>query len=194
MHEIALFVEDFAHRQVIGALVQRIADDFNLDVRLDWRNATRGYGQVVREFNIYLRAIDRQGHPPPHLIIVATDANCKGWYQRIRDFGDPVPPAPIVHAIPDPHIERWLLLDGAAFKAVFGRAAMLLIGSVTATGTSSASFTPSSTRESLPTSADWSSPMISCSKWTSSAQNWRMIRSGRSSAVFARHFGVGSDD
>ena len=57
----------------------------------------------------------------PHLIIVATDANCKGWYQRIRDFGDPVSPAPIVHAIPDPHIERWLLLDGAAFKSVFGR-------------------------------------------------------------------------
>ena len=121
MHEIALFVEDFAHRQVIGALVQRIAGDFNLDVRLDWRNATRGYGQVVREFSIYLRAIERQGHPSPHLIIVATDANCKGWYQRIRDFGDPVSAAPIVHAIPDPHIERWLLLDGAAFKAVFGR-------------------------------------------------------------------------
>ena len=121
MHEIALFVEDFAHRQVIGALVQRIAGDFNLDVRLDWRNATRGYGQVIREFNTYLRAIERQGHPSPQLIIVATDANCKGWNQRIRDFGDLVSPAPIVHAIPDPHIERWLLLDGAAFKAVFGR-------------------------------------------------------------------------
>lgn len=121
MHEIALFVEDFAHRQVIGALVQRIAGDFNLDVRLDWRNATRGYGQVVREFNTYLRAIERQGYPAPHLIIVATDANCRGWNQRIREFGDAVSPAPIVHAIPDPHIERWLLLDGAAFKAVFGR-------------------------------------------------------------------------
>ena len=121
MHDIALFVEDFAHRQVIGTLVQRIAGDFNLDVRLDWRNATRGYGQVVREFNTYLRAIERQGHPSPDMIIVATDANCKGRNQRIRDFADPVSPAPIVHAIPDPHIERWLLLDGAAFKAVFGR-------------------------------------------------------------------------
>lgn len=29
-------------------------------------------------------------------------------------------PVPMVFAIPDPHIERWLLLDGAAFKAVFG--------------------------------------------------------------------------
>jgi hypothetical protein len=28
--------------------------------------------------------------------------------------------APINVAVPDPHIERWLLLDGAAFKAVFG--------------------------------------------------------------------------
>ena len=121
MHDIAMFVEDFAHRQVIGALVQRIAGDFNLDVRLDWRNATRGYGQVVREFNTYLRAIERQGHPSPYLIIVATDANCRGWNQRIRQFGAPVSPSPIVHAIPDPHIERWLLLDGAAFKAVFGR-------------------------------------------------------------------------
>ncbi len=26
----------------------------------------------------------------------------------------------MVFTIPDPHIERWLLLDGAAFKAVFG--------------------------------------------------------------------------
>ena len=121
MHDIALFVEDFAHRQVIGALVQRIAGDFSLDVRLDWRNATRGYGQVVREFNTYLRAIERQGHPSPDMILLATDANCKGRNRRIREIGDPVSSAPIVHAIPDPHIERWLLLDGAAFKAVFRR-------------------------------------------------------------------------
>ena len=26
-----------------------------------------------------------------------------------------------MYAIPDPHIERWLLLDSAAFKAVLGR-------------------------------------------------------------------------
>lgn len=29
-------------------------------------------------------------------------------------------PRPLVHAVPDPHVERWLLLDGAAFKAVVG--------------------------------------------------------------------------
>ena len=30
-------------------------------------------------------------------------------------------PVPVIFAVPDPHIERWLLLDGAAFKAVFGK-------------------------------------------------------------------------
>ena len=121
MREIVLFVEDFAHRQVIGALVRLLAGELDLDVRLDWRSARRGYGRVVREFNDYLRDLGRQGGPSPDLIIVATDANCKGLNERIREFGEPEAPAPMILAIPDPHIERWLLLDGAAFKAVFGR-------------------------------------------------------------------------
>ena len=121
MHRIVLLGEDIAHRQVIGALVQRLAGDFDLDVRLDWRNATRGYGRVVREFNTYLRDLERHGDPSPDLLIVATDANCKGMNARNRDFGESEAPAPIIHAVPDPHIKRWLLLDGAAFKSVFGR-------------------------------------------------------------------------
>ena len=121
MREIVLFVEDFAHRQVIGALVRLLAGELDLDVRLDWRSARRGYGRVVRELNDYLRDLGRQGGPSPDLIIVATDANCKGLNERIREFGEPEAPAPMILAIPDPHIERWLLLDGAAFKAVFGR-------------------------------------------------------------------------
>ena len=33
MREVALFVEDYAHVQVIGALVERIADECNIRVR-----------------------------------------------------------------------------------------------------------------------------------------------------------------
>ena len=121
MYELVLFVEDYAHQQVIGALVCRLARDRNVDVRLDWRSARHGYGRVVRELSDYLRDLARQGGPSPDLIIVATDANCKGLNERIRELGEPDAPAPMILAIPDPHIERWLLLDGAAFKAVFGR-------------------------------------------------------------------------
>ena len=102
MREIVLFVEDFAHRQVIGALVRLLAGELDLDVRLDWRSARRGYGRVVREFNDYLRDLGRQGGPSPDLIIVATDANCKGLNERIREFGEPEAPAPMILAIPDP--------------------------------------------------------------------------------------------
>ena len=75
---------------------------------------------MVQEFHSYLQDLTRQGDRPD-LIIVATDANCSGLNERAREIGRPDAPASLIHAIPDPHIERWLLLDGAAFRSVFGR-------------------------------------------------------------------------
>ena len=121
MREVALFVEDYAHVQVIGALVERIADECNIRVRLDWRNAVRGHGEVVAQLKNYLRDLRLQGGPWPDLIIVAADANCKGLNERGREMSIADAPAPMLIATPDPHIERWLLLDGSAFKAVFGK-------------------------------------------------------------------------
>jgi hypothetical protein len=120
MREIALFVEDYGHQQVVGAIVQRIARDESIDVRLTWRNTRRGYGKVADEFKEYLRDLREQGGAVPDLIVVATDANCKGLNGRMRELQVPNAPAPITLAVPDPHVERWLLLDGAAFRAVFG--------------------------------------------------------------------------
>lgn len=120
MHDIALFGEDYAHQQVVGALVQRLAAEAGIDVRMDWRSAVRGHGQVVQELDTYLRDLIRQGGRPD-LIIVASDANCKGLNARTRELARTNAPAPVILAIPDPHIERWLLLDGAAFREVLGR-------------------------------------------------------------------------
>ena len=121
MREVALFVEDYAHRQFVGALVERLARERGIGMRLDWRNALGGHGRVAREFARYLRDLERQGDPRPDLIVVATDANCTGPNERAREFRDIPAPAPLVLAIPDPHIERWLLLDGAAFRSAVGR-------------------------------------------------------------------------
>ena len=121
MREIALFVEDYAHRQFVGALVERIAQERGIDIRLDWRNATDGHGKVVQEFARYVRDLERQADRPPDLIVVATDANCRGLNKRAREFPDDAVPTPLVRAIPDPHVERWLLLDGAAFKRAVGQ-------------------------------------------------------------------------
>ena len=118
--EIAAFGEDNAHRQVIGALVQRLASKSGLTVHLDWRSATGGHGRVVSQLKRYLRDLARHGGHPD-LIVVATDANCRGLQQRVRDIDVSAAVSPVALAVPDPHIERWLLLDGAAFKSVFGR-------------------------------------------------------------------------
>ena len=120
MPEVALFVEDNAHQKVVGALLRRLADESGLTIRLDWRSAVGGRGRVIQELKRYLDDLKKQGGYPD-LIVVATDANCIGLQRRIRDIDASAAISPVVLAIPDPHIERWLLLDGAAFKSVFGK-------------------------------------------------------------------------
>lgn len=120
IHNISLFVEDYAHQQVIGALVQRIAEECTIDVQLDWRSAVEGHGKVIAELKDYVRDLEQLGSSRPDLIIVATDSNCKGFNERRNEISRLDIHIPVVLAVPEPHIERWLLLDGAAFRAVFG--------------------------------------------------------------------------
>ncbi len=123
MREIALFVEDHAHREFLEALIARLARDHGQPVVCDWRNVRRGHGAVITELKQLLRDLVRTRGGYPDLIVVATDANCKGNAQRIREIREvsDATPARVVCAVPDPHIERWLLVDSAAFKAVLGR-------------------------------------------------------------------------
>jgi hypothetical protein len=59
----------------------------------------------------------------PDLLIVGTDGDCKSVLKRKQEVDQVTAgfKAPVICAIPDPHIERWLLLDSAAFKAVLGK-------------------------------------------------------------------------
>ena len=125
MREIALFVEDYAHQRVIGGLARRLAVAHGISVNLNWVSAERGHGRVIQGLRAYVRDLARHESPIPELIVVATDANCSGLNQRIREINgvaetDSFLP-PVIPAVPDPHIERWLLLDGAAFSRVLGR-------------------------------------------------------------------------
>ncbi len=125
MREIALFVEDYAHRLVIGTLLQRLSDEASVRVNLNWRSAVGGHSKVVGKFRDYLQDLDREGGLPD-LIVVATDANCYGLNDRSRQILETAMSVPdvediLIMAIPDPHVERWLLLDGEAFNTVFGR-------------------------------------------------------------------------
>ena len=77
---------------------------------------------MVKELRQFLRDLQLGQDRLPDLVVIATDANCKGLVERLRQITDITGKVdvPTVCAVPDPHIERWLLVDSAAFRAVFG--------------------------------------------------------------------------
>lgn len=119
MADIVLFGEDRAHQAIIGALVGRLSGV--PASQLAWQSATGGHGRVVGEFVAYAREVGEGRMPCPDVVVVATDANRKGFAERARAFSPGESGLPLVLAIPDPHVERWLLPDSGAFRAVLGR-------------------------------------------------------------------------
>ena len=123
MRRVVLFAEDYGHEAVITALFERVAGEQKTDVIVINRSVRGGHGKVISEFQAFLKEITRGRETLPDLLVVVTDANCKGYVERRREIveaGD-VFKGFMICAIPDPHIERWLLLDSSAFKTVFGK-------------------------------------------------------------------------
>jgi hypothetical protein len=123
MRSLALFVEDFAHETFLKALVQRLAEEYHQEVTFQPYSVRGGSGKVVKELREFLRDLQRGRRQMPDLIIVGRDANCQGHLKQRQQLELVAERCScgVVYAIPDPHIERWLLLDSSAFKAVLGR-------------------------------------------------------------------------
>lgn len=123
MRSVVLFVEDVGHEMVLQALVQRIANDLTCEIDMQLRSVRGGVGKMTSELRQYLRDVRSFREKQPDLLIIGRDANCKGYNERRREIEQIIGTfgTPVVYAIPDPHIERWLLLDSSAFKAVLGR-------------------------------------------------------------------------
>lgn len=124
MRRIVLFGEDDAHERVVTALLSRLSLESGIPVQVVVRSSIGGYGRAIDEFSTVLGDIVAGRESKPDLIVVATDSNCKGLNERLKAIAGKVPQALkelVACAVPSPHIERWLLLDSAAFKEVLGR-------------------------------------------------------------------------
>lgn len=123
MHTISCFVEDNGHRVFLTALLYRFAKQYDIAVDITFESARGGHGTVITELKQYVRDVQRDKFPPADLLVVATDGNCKGFAMRKQQIEGALKPfnGDVVYAIPDPHIERWLLLDSSAFKKVLGK-------------------------------------------------------------------------
>jgi hypothetical protein len=123
MRRIILFVEDFGHQEVITSLVTCVAHDQGVDVSIRPYSVRGGHGRAISDLAQFVRDVKASEESWPDLLVVAIDANCRGYRTCRREVESHLAEMPIkvVLAIPDPHIERWLLLDSSAFKSVWGR-------------------------------------------------------------------------
>ncbi len=123
MRRINLFVEDRGHEVFLQALVQRLAKKYAIDIETLFSNARGGHGKVVGKLKRYINDLQDDDEILPDLLIVAIDGNCKGFSGCKQEIDNVMKgfQGSVVYAIPDPHIERWLLLDSAAFKKVLGK-------------------------------------------------------------------------
>jgi hypothetical protein len=123
MPDVLVFGEDYGHEVILRTLLDRLAIERGIAVEVQVRSATGGHARVLRElldFTIELRA----GRVPlPDVFVVARDANCLGYADRVKELAAAVQEYQglVVMAVPDPHVERWLLIDSRAFKHVLGQ-------------------------------------------------------------------------
>jgi hypothetical protein len=122
MRNISLFAEDRGHEVVLKAVVERVLASYDVQAKIRLVSVRGGFGRVQSELEQYVKDLLGYDCGLPDLVIVATDANCHGANARRKTFQKVVEPiqAQTIYAIPDPHIERWLLRDPAAFKTVLG--------------------------------------------------------------------------
>src|SRR5438067_1703863 len=122
MRKVLAFGEDYAHEVVLRTLVERLAAEQQLQVEVQIRSATGGHGRVLRELKQFIAELGRGRAHLPDVFVVAGDANCLGYTDRVKEIKAAVAgyEGLVVLAVPDPHVERWLLVDSQAFKAVLG--------------------------------------------------------------------------
>lgn len=124
MRRILVFGEDYGHESVAENLVRRVAQEYDVSIDIVVRSCTGGFGAVMSELKGFSREVVAGLDPLPDMFLVATDANCRGLNARSKEVKTAIPEELVgsaVRMIPDPHVERWLLLDSQAFRAVLGR-------------------------------------------------------------------------
>ncbi|MBI4584118.1 MAG: hypothetical protein HY717_08855 [Planctomycetes bacterium] len=120
---IDLFVEDRAHEKFLSAMLRRLAREEEKRIEVHVRASRGGHGRAIKELNLYMKSVNRRVLALPDLVFVVIDANCTTYRSKNRDIGrvikDPLKDRAVI-TCPDPHIERWYLVDPPSFNEIVG--------------------------------------------------------------------------
>jgi hypothetical protein len=130
MRRISLFAEDQFHELFLQSVISRLADEHHVAVSVRLYSVRGGLPKMHHELGVFLRDLNNDKEELPDAILAATDANCAGYVERRRVLASVVEKYPqvenlMIYAIPDPHIERWMMVDPNAFRVVFSRGCTL---------------------------------------------------------------------
>lgn len=122
---VDLFVEDRAHEEFLKPLVERVATEEDVRVKVRVRSARGGHARAINEFRQHQKLIERGavGEPSPELVIVAIDGNCTTFANKRKEIARATIQGlqeRVIAACPDPHVERWYLADPDSFQQVVG--------------------------------------------------------------------------
>lgn len=118
--QIAISVEDNAQEQFIKGIIKRILGENNLsedDYEIT-ALCNRG-GKSLQALKAFIHEGKRVSYRTKDILIIGSDANCMGFNERKKQIDKITSDSPyknIITAIPNPHIERWYIMDPHALK------------------------------------------------------------------------------
>jgi len=130
--KVYLVVEDPAHENIARALFRRLS--FEEGIRFSIGPAVRGgHGGVITEIKGFQRALKKGAIPAgiPDLLVVLIDANCHDFQETKRNTASIIDKSIFPFFIigcPNPHIEKWLLIDQHALNVLFGTSLSIPLG------------------------------------------------------------------
>jgi len=123
---VYLYCEDRGHEEFTRALLERLAREEGIEVRLRTQNSLGGHGRAISEFKLWQRKVVK-GFPEriPDLLVLVIDANCTDWGTAHKGLSETIDGSlfpQFVVGCPEPHVERWCFADPESFKEVVGEA------------------------------------------------------------------------
>lgn len=119
-YRVALFLEDAAHEAFVVPLCRRIIKEEGYHVQeIEFLPLKFRGGDAIGSFKRFLKDARKNPALRFDLIVVGRDANCKGFVERrdgILRVAQKYGAENVITAIPDPHVERWFMIDMNALR------------------------------------------------------------------------------
>jgi hypothetical protein len=121
---VAFFLEDVGQEAIIPPIFKRLAAEEGFGPgQLECSVLHARGGGSLGAYTQFLKDARKSCLARANLLVVGSDGNCKGFASRrdqILKKAQGSPFADVIAAVPDPHVERWYLLDIPALENAAG--------------------------------------------------------------------------